>query len=276
MQDWKKIDRSKDDFKVTLTTGEILMGSFPLENEEKYLGPEMAGFLPWDKKPKLFESLPQGYVKISLERVLRYITPIPFGNILTIKKMEKDLSGISLVGNKPIPVGLTIQLENIAKPGFVKITYQIPGNPKQYEIGELEIINGEISLPLKLAFISYAREDQASVQEIIRQLNDEGILTWFDEKELLPGDHWESKIETAIEKSEYVIVFFSSKTLERSGYKNKEIHYILDQAKYRTLGSRYIIPLLLDECRPPREFKELHWLEHGKDGWLMKLVNALK
>lgn len=276
MKDWRQIDRKTDDFELTLTSGEILWGSFPLEHEESFLGSEVAGFLPWDKKPELFENLPEGYVKVPLGRVLRCITPIPFAKIRSIRKMEKNINGISLVGNKPIPDGLSLQLENIPKPGFFRVHYQIPGNPKQYEIGELEITNGELILPLKLAFVSYSREDQTTVQEIIRQLNDEGILTWFDENEILPGDHWEAKIETAIEKSEYVLVFLSSRTLERTGYKNKEIHYILDQAKYRPLESRYIIPILLDDCTPPREFKQLHWLAHGKSGWLEKLVKVLK
>lgn len=276
MKDWKEIDRKTGDFELTLTSGERLWGSFPLENDESLLGRGVVGFLSWEKKGELFGDLPSGLVKIPLERVMRYIQPIPYSAILSLKKAENALGGMSLTGNKPIPDGLTVQLTNIPKPGFVKVTYQISGNPKQYEIGELEIINGELVLPLKLVFVSYSREDQTTVQEIIRQLNDEGILTWFDENEILPGDHWEAKIETAIEKSEYVLVFFSSRTLERTGYKNKEIHYILDQAKYRPLESRYIIPILLDDCTPPREFKQLHWLAHGKSGWLEKLVKVLR
>lgn len=258
MKDWKDIDRKTGDFEVTLTSGERIWGSFPLEHEESLLGNGVVGFLPWDKKDELFQDLPKGYVKIPIDRVRQSIKTIPFNAIKSLKEAEKELGGICLMGNKPIPTGLAVSLENHGKPGFLKVNYQIPGNPKQYEIGELEIINKELILPLKLAFVSYAREDQKTVEDITRKLNDEGILTWFDENEILPGDLWETKIETAIEKSEYVLVFFSSKTLERTGYKNKEIRYILDQAKYRPLGSRYIIPILLDDCKPPREFKELH------------------
>lgn len=276
MKDWKEIDRKTGDFELTLMSGERLWGSFPLENDESFLGREVTGFLPWDKKAELVSGLPEGNVKVPIELLLRCIRSIPFSAIRSLKKMEKDIRSISATGNKPVPVGLGLSLENTGKPGFIKVTYQIPGNPKHYEIGELEIINGELVLPLKLVFVSYSREDQTTVQEIIRQLNDEGILTWFDENEILPGDHWEAKIETAIEKSEYVLVFFSSRTLVRTGYKNKEIHYILDQAKYRPLESRYIIPILLDDCTPPREFKQLHWLAHGKSGWLEKLVKVLK
>lgn len=275
MEEWRSIDRSIGNFEVILVTGEKLWGSFPIQSEESVFGKNTAEFLSWDKQAGFYNSA-KSQNSVSIDAVREFIRPIPFESIKSVRSSETAIGGMSLVGNKPIPNGLQISIENHGKPGFVKLTYQVPGNPKSFEIGELEIKNGEIELPLKLAFVSYAREDQSEVEEITRKLNDHGVLTWFDEKEILPGDRWESKIEIAIEKSEYVMVFFSSKTLNRSGYKNKEIHYILDQAKYRPLGSRYIIPVLLDDCEPPREFKELHWLSHGKNGWLEKLLEVLK
>lgn len=275
MEEWRSIDRSIGNFEMILVTGEKLWGSFPIQSEESVFGKNTAGFLSWDKHAGFYNSA-KSPNSVSSDTVREFIRPIPFVSIKSLRPSETELAGMSLVGNKPIPNGLQISIENHGKPGFVKLTYQVPGNPKSFEIGELEIKNGEIELPLKLAFVSYAREDQSEVEEITRKLNDHGVLTWFDEKEIFPGDHWQSKIEVAIEKSEYVMVFFSSKTMNRSGYKNKEIHYILDQAKYRPLGSRYIIPVLLDDCEPPREFKELHWLSHGKNGWLEKLLEVLK
>lgn len=277
MKNWEEIDRSIGGFEVTLVNGEKLWGSFPVDYEVSVFGSRTVGFLPWDKKEELFGKTENGKsISVSVDRALRFIKPIPYESIKSIKIAETELGGMLLVGNKPIPEDLEVSLENHGKPGFVKVTYKIPGNPKTYEIGELEIIKGELILPLKLVFVSYAREDQIVVEGIIRKLNDEGILTWFDENELLPGDHWESKIEIAIEKSENALVFFSNKTLEREGYKNKEIRYILNHAKSKALGSRYIIPVLLDDCKPPREFTDLHWLSHGKAGWLEKLVKVLK
>lgn len=275
MKNWQEIDRRNRDFEVTLKNGEKLWGSFPLVDDEDIFGHETVGFLSWEKRENFFKAI-QGKSNITIDEILQYVAPIPHNSIDSMTESEKSIGGISLIGNKPIPDGLQLGVHNDGKPGFVRIAYKTPGNHKEFEIGELKIVNGEVTLPLKLAFVSYAREDQALVQKIINKLNDHGVLTWFDENELMPGDHWETKIEEAIEKSENVIVFFSEKTLERTGYKNKEIRYILDQAKYRPLGSRYIIPVLLDDCKPPREFKELHWLSHGRSGWLEKLVNVLK
>ena len=275
MKNWQKIDRKNRDFEVTLKNGDKLWGSFPLADDEDIFGHETVGFLSWEKKESFFKAI-QGKANITIDEILQFVAPIPHDSIESMTESEKSIGGISLIGNKPIPDGLQLRVHNYGQPGFVRITYKTPGNHKEFEIGELKIVNGEVTLPLKLAFVSYAREDQAVVKEIIKELNDHGVLTWFDENELMPGDHWERKIEEAIEKSENVIVFFSGKTLERSGYKNKEIRYILDQAKYRPLGARYIIPVLLDDCKPPHEFKELHWLSHGRSGWLEKLVNVLK
>lgn len=220
MENWEKIDRRTGGFEVTLVNGEKLWGTFPLHNEESIIGSRTVGFLPWDKKEELFGKTEVGKgISVSKERALSLIRPIPYDSISSIKMAENSDWDILLVENKPIPEGLEVGLQNHGKLGFVKVTYNIPGNPKTDEIGELEIIQGELILPLKLAFVSYAREDQKVVEEITRKLNDEGILTWMDEKELMPGDHWESKIEAAIEKPEYVIVFFSKKLLKNQDTK---------------------------------------------------------
>lgn len=44
-----------------------------------------------------------------------------------------------------------------------------------------------IDVPISLAFMSHAREDEPTVAEITRRLNDFAVVTWFDKQSLIPG-----------------------------------------------------------------------------------------
>ena len=68
----------------------------------------------------------------------------------------------------------------------------------------------------------------------------------------------------------------SSNTINNDGYKNKEIHLALNHYLLKPKGKRYIIPFLLDDCKPPREFNKIHWLKYTDENWLDKLLIAVK
>lgn len=54
-------------------------------------------------------------------------------------------------------------------------------------------------------FISYARGDKDSAQELNELLEAHGIETWFDEQRLAPGKSWESQIKTALAESDAIV-----------------------------------------------------------------------
>ncbi|WP_162416038.1 toll/interleukin-1 receptor domain-containing protein [Cyclobacterium roseum] len=229
--------------------------------------------MPFEKN-KIYQIKTNNEKKIDFNDLKDIILNIAIAEIEEVRIMENEISGIGLQNNKPIPH--TFELEVLAeKPGHVKIKYKIPGTGKYFSIGELPIINKQVILPLNLAFLSYAKEDKTVVENVMSLLNENGVLTWYDDKDLLPGDDWESKIKAAMKASDFVLVFLSSKSLIRDGYKNKEMRMALENYEYKVFGKRYIIPILIDKCQPPSEFNKIHWLKMYDNGWETKLLSVI-
>lgn len=127
-----------------------------------------------------------------------------------------------------------------------------------------------------MLFVSCAHEDQLAVEGIADQLWQDGFLTWLDKKDLLPGDEWKTRIEDAIERADYVLVFLSKTSVKKVGYVQKELKFALKQREIRPSGHRYIVPILLEPCEPPRELRDIHWLNTWEEGWYEKLKAALR
>ena len=67
--------------------------------------------------------------------------------------------------------------------------------------------------PLKV-FLCHASQDKPVVRELSQRLASEGwIDPWVDEKKLLPGHDWRTKIEEAVETSDIVIICLSSNSV---------------------------------------------------------------
>ncbi len=127
-------------------------------------------------------------------------------------------------------------------------------------------------------FLSYAREDYSIVDKIFKELKRNGIDAWQDDKSLKIGDEFEAKISTAIEESDFAIVFLSSKSVRKIGFVSKEFRKILDSAKYRPFGFPFALPIKLDDCQIPREFSSYHWLDFSdmREDIISGLVQQIK
>ncbi|MCD4751567.1 MAG: toll/interleukin-1 receptor domain-containing protein [Anaerolineaceae bacterium] len=190
--------------------------------------------------------------------------------------MNTELHSILTEGNKEIPKGTTIQLRVGRLPSTVRIEIQLPGQKTPTDLGDLPIADGIVRLPLKLLFFSYAREDRDKVQELADRLWQQGFLTWLDTKDLLPGDTWKSKIEDAIERADYVLVFLSKTSVNKVGYVQRELRYALERQQLRPAGTRYIIPIRLNSCELPRELHKIQWLDLWEESAYKKLKTALQ
>lgn len=260
--------------KLELKNEQPKIGYLPVQSSNEQFNKKNIYFLPWEKNEEFHSKFSVGSATTH-EQVEDYLEVIERKDIESYEIMEQDISSIYLENKKPIPTWLQIRTKNKTKPGHIFIEYKIPQYDKWFEIGSVQIKNSQITLPLSLAFLSYAKEDKQKVENVMEKLHRHGVLTWYDEKDLIPGDDWKAKIEEAIEKSDYVLVFLSSDTMQKTGYKNKEIKYALEQRDLRPSGKRYIIPILLDECEPPRRFSEIQWLMAWKKNWQNKLLAAV-
>ena len=260
--------------RIKLKDGKTIIGTLPIQSNNLDFEKHTIAFLSWDKSDEFYAYFKEKK-NVTVQEFKKFLNFIKRTDIESYEIMENEIIGIEFENGKPVPLWLQFQLYKAAKPGHIKVKYKIPGNSKWFELGELQIRNRKIILPLTMAFLSYAKEDKKMVKTIMGNLHDNGVLTWLDEKDLLPGDDWEAKIEEAIEKSDYVLIFLSSKTIDKVGYKNKEIKYALDQHALRPSGKRYVVPILLDDCTPPRELKKINWLKATDDDWFDKLLTAI-
>ena len=77
-------------------------------------------------------------------------------------------------------------------------------------------------------FLCHASEDKTSVLEVYNRLQAEGLKPWLDKKDLLPGQVWSREIPKAIKKSDFVLIFFSSTSVTKRGYVQKEFNLALE------------------------------------------------
>ena len=175
--------------------------------------------------------------------------------------MTNVLHTIRPAAKKKLPGGTALETRLGSTPGTLRTKLKLPGQKDYSDLGDLIIVDGVLELPVKLLFLSYAKEDSNQVQEIADRLWQDGFLTWLDNKDLLPGDNWRIQIQEAIEIADYILVFLSTASLSKTGYVQAELKYALEQAKLRPSAKRYIIPILLEPCEPPSDLRHLQWLD---------------
>ena len=105
----------------------------------------------------------------------------------------------------------------------------------------------------KTVFISYAREDSEASERLYNDLKNAGLIPWRDKDVIKPGQNWKIAIRKGIKSSRYFIPLFSSKSVEKIGYVQKEFKYAIDNYDQFPESEVYIIPIRLDNCDIPFE-----------------------
>ncbi len=112
-------------------------------------------------------------------------------------------------------------------------------------------------------FLCHSSGDKPTVRDLYRRLNAEGwIDAWLDEMKLLPGQDWGMEIEKAVEETDIVIVCVSTRSIDKEGYIQKELRFVLNIADEKPEGSIYVIPLRLDDCVIPRRLRAWQWVNY--------------
>ena len=134
--------------------------------------------------------------------------------------------------------------------------------------------------PLRV-FLCHASDDKPAVRELYRQLCAEGWLdVWLDEEKLLPGQEWDLEIEKAVEEADVVLVCLSTRSVDKEGYVQKELRFVLNIADEKPEGTIFVIPLRLEECTVPRRLRALQRVDffpkgHQKQAY-QRLLEILK
>jgi len=117
--------------------------------------------------------------------------------------------------------------------------------------------------PRKLrVFLCHSSQDKPIVRELYRRLNAESwIDPWLDEENLLPGDNWILEVNKAVESSDILVVCLSNNSVTKEGFVQKELKNILDVSDNKPEGSIFVVPVRLDDIKPPERFKSLQYVD---------------
>jgi hypothetical protein len=130
--------------------------------------------------------------------------------------------------------------------------------------------------PNDLIFFSYASEDRDRVMGIHAYVDELGYNTWIDRINLVGGQDWDLEISTAIEQAAIGLVFLSNKSVEKTGYVNKEIKRILDKMDMMPEGKVFMIPIRLDDCPIPRRLSKWQVLDATNEKFEEQFVAAIR
>lgn len=121
-------------------------------------------------------------------------------------------------------------------------------------------------------FISYAREDYETVEQLYNRLQYAGYKPWMDKKDILPGERWESSIDKAIRDSDFVLICISNKSVNKRGFLQREIKDALDLWREKLEDDIFLIPVRLEDCNVPESLKEFQWIDlYNSNEWILLL-----
>jgi hypothetical protein len=114
-------------------------------------------------------------------------------------------------------------------------------------------------------FVSYASPDILIAEYIVKQLQEKGLLVWFDKQQLLPGQDWEAEFSEIVENTCGVFLsLISDNTADRLvGFNIKERNLAIQRREQFADTAVFYIPIRIDEGEPlipasePRRSKKI-------------------
>jgi hypothetical protein len=127
-----------------------------------------------------------------------------------------------------------------------------------------------------LVFLCHFSGDKPAVKRLQRRLHRDGVKTWMDASDLLPGQNWDHEIRTAVRRASAVVVCLSEGAVTRTGYLQKEIRFVLDVAEEQPPGAIFVIPARLEGCDVPERLRAWHWVDLWRRGGYKRLLAAVE
>jgi hypothetical protein len=125
-------------------------------------------------------------------------------------------------------------------------------------------------------FLCHGKEDKTAVRRLYETLKKERMRPWLDEEDIEPGQLWDWAIQDAVKECHVILVCLSEASANKTGYVQKEIKFALDRADEKPEGTRFIIPVRLEDCEVPRRLRPWQWVDlHHADG-IGRLLKVLK
>lgn len=125
-------------------------------------------------------------------------------------------------------------------------------------------------------FLCYASEDREKVGKVYDKLKEAGFHPWMDKKDILIGQDWDREIRRAIRESKFIITFFSSNSVSKEGYIQKELKLALERVEEIPEGWPFILPVRLDICTIPISFQHLQYCDLFVAGEFDRLLLSIE
>lgn len=127
-----------------------------------------------------------------------------------------------------------------------------------------------------MIFLSYASEDRARVEPVYDFLDNHSLDPWMDCRKLLGGQNWDYEIRTALDRSDIIVVFVSSNSVDKRGYAQREIKLALDRAQEKLVDDIFIVPVLLDNVAYVESLKSLQFLDAREPNFEHSLLSSVQ
>ena len=125
-------------------------------------------------------------------------------------------------------------------------------------------------------FISHSFADSERVGDVYKWFLAHNVDPWISSENLLPGEEWESAVEKALYDTDLVIVCLSKDAINKEGYVQKEIRRSLELVEQMPEGAIFLIPLRLEDCKPPLRLSKYHYVDFFDPKGQNRLILALK
>jgi hypothetical protein len=102
-------------------------------------------------------------------------------------------------------------------------------------------------------FISYSRSDQQFALRFANDLRSAGIVTWVDQLDIRPSEHWDRAVERAIASCRCVVVLLSPRSVASENVAD-EISLSIDMRKA-------ILPVMIEPCKLPLRLTRMHLID---------------
>src|SRR5262245_55883837 len=120
-------------------------------------------------------------------------------------------------------------------------------------------------------FLSYARQDQAKVDEIYLKLLHNGFTPWMDTKDLLPGEDWKRVVIKTIREAPFFLACISNSSINKRGVVQEELKEALEVWRQKLDDDIYFIPIRLEKCEVPEPLAKFQWVDLFESNGFEKL-----
>ncbi len=125
-----------------------------------------------------------------------------------------------------------------------------------------------------ISFLCHSSKDKELVERIANDLRHSGVNVWLDKWQLKAGDSLNTRIQSAIKQSGYLVVFLSQSSTS-SPWVQRELNAAL--IKELEINRVFVVPVVLDNCDIPVFLRDKIYADFRTDydSGLETLMSAL-